>query len=106
MSQHNTRTEKYIVLIDTDAAGVRRARRFPLHLPLALATAARSDGSFDLSSPRISARALSDLLHDLQHEQHRRAGTLAVLGGWDPNAPSKEHPRQSERNDNTTEEGP
>lgn len=32
----------------------------------------------------LSDRALSDVLKDLKHEQHRRAGTLAVLGGWDP----------------------
>lgn len=102
MSQHNTRTEKHIVVLDRDEHGKRRARRYPLNLPLALATAVRADGSLDLSSPRISDRAISDMRHDLEHELRRRAGTLHELGGWTPGAPSRQKARLSERNDKAT----
>lgn len=104
MSQHNARTEKYLVVIDDDEEGRRRARRYPLNLPLALVTAVRADGSLDLSSPRISDRALSDMRHDLEHELRRRAGTLHELGGWTPGAPSRQKARLSERNDKATTE--
>lgn len=67
--------EAYIVVIGT-TDGRRDARRLPLNVPLAWAT-----GNYE----RLSDRAINDMVKDLQHEQHRRAGTLAQLGGWDPN---------------------
>lgn len=97
-------TERYIVVIDQDAAGRRTAARHPLNMPIALATAVQADGSFDLSSPAISNRAISDLKHDLLHELARRHGRLHELGGWDPNAPSRAKARLSERDPNTTTE--
>jgi hypothetical protein len=63
--------ERWIVVIDTDAAaGRRRAQRFTLGL------------HFDLAAGRLtcaSDRAISDTLVDLRHEQHRRAGTLGQV---------------------------
>lgn len=93
------RAQAWIVLVDEDPeTGARRVRRRPLNMPLAVATAPlTADGGLDLSSPRISNRVISDLIADLTHEQHRRAGTLHVLGGWTPGKPSRDHPRMSER---------
>jgi hypothetical protein len=66
--------EAYIVVTGTQN-GKRTARRYPLNVPLPWAR-----GQYE----RLSDRAINDMVKDLQHEQHRRAGTLAALGGWDP----------------------
>ena len=66
--------EAYITVIGTKD-GKKVAKRSPLQVPLAWAEGRYED---------LSDHAISDMVHDLTHEQHRRAGTLAVLGVWDP----------------------
>lgn len=55
--------------------GVPYERTCPLHIPLVWAT-----GELE----RVSDCALADMVTDITHEQHRRAGTLKQLGGWNP----------------------
>lgn len=81
------------VVVVREVDGQRYARRFPLGVDRAFA----ANGVEGL--PQMSDRAISDFLNDLQHEQHRRAGTLAQLGGWTPSKPSREFSRHSERED-------
>lgn len=67
--------EKWILTLDVDHLGRRTATRSPCHWPVLVA----SSGDWK----RASDRVIADTLADLRHEQHRRAGTLNVLGGWD-----------------------
>jgi hypothetical protein len=70
--------ESYVVVIGL-AEGRKTAERHPIpHTQLALALVRQQ-------YERLSDRAINDVIKDLQHEKHRRAGTLAQLGGWDPN---------------------
>ncbi len=66
--------EAYVVVIGLHD-GRRTAERRPLNMPLAFCEQRYED---------LSDRAISDVIKDLVHEQHRRAGTLTALGGWDP----------------------
>jgi hypothetical protein len=68
------KAEAYITVLGTHN-GKKTARRLPLNVPLAWA-----QGHYE----KLSDRAIHDMVTDLQHEQSRRAGTLAKLGGWDP----------------------
>lgn len=71
-------TESYVVSIGEDGKGRRTVERYPIpHLQKALAL------SRELYE-ELSDRAINDVIKDLTHEQHRRKGTLAQLGGWDP----------------------
>jgi hypothetical protein len=68
------RAEAYIIVTGV-RDGERTTERRPLNVPLAWAEGRYED---------LSDRAIHDMVKDLQHEQHRRAGTLSRLGGWDP----------------------
>lgn len=71
-------SETYVVTIGSDGRSRRVVERHPIpHTALALALARQQ-------YEELSARALNDTIKDMKHEQHRRAGTLAALGGWDP----------------------
>lgn len=72
-------SETYVVVIGS-AQGRRTVSRHPIpHTQIALALARQHYEG-------LSDRAVNDVIKDLTHEQHRRAGTLADLGGWNPEA--------------------
>lgn len=66
--------EKYLLQIGEDELGRRTATRSQCHLDSTIVLTGKLD--------KASDRVLTDMLADLRHEQHRRAGTLAELGGW------------------------
>ncbi len=67
--------QPYIVVFGQDELGRRVARRLPLP-----SSVAHARHQYD----ELTDRALSDIAKDVRHEQHRRKGTIAELGGWDP----------------------
>lgn len=73
-----TDPETYLVTVGRDAKHRRTVTRHPIpHKDLAIALARQHYEG-------LSDRAISDTITNLVHEQHRRKGTLAQLGGWDP----------------------